>query len=134
MRLIRLNTRWVRFICFAFGLVLAYGGYRQFPLASEPTLGVVAETMGDGLDQILGTAMLIIGSFLASISTAVEGVYAYQGWNRGKHWSNMVNLIFAILLFAFVAYLTWPGFQWALAIAAITAIAIIANKLMKRRK
>lgn len=133
MGFIRLNTRRVRIICLALGLFLAYEGYRQLPVMTEPTLGAIAQTATFGFSQILGTGLLILGSFLASVSSALEGIYAYQGWAKFKKMGAIVNVAVAVLVFALVAYLTWPGFQWALAATIVAIVALYANKLVKKQ-
>ncbi|HHU32122.1 MAG: hypothetical protein ACOX1Y_01545 [Zhaonellaceae bacterium] len=133
MSFIRLNTRGFRTVCLALGLFLAYEGYRQIPVMTEPTLGAIAQTTSLGLSQILGTAMLIIGSFIASVSSLLEGIYAYQGWSRTKNAGAIINIVAAILIFALVAYLTWPGFQWALAATIVAVVAFYANKIVKKQ-
>ena len=131
MGLIRLNTRWFRSFCLALGLFLAYQGYHQLPITTEPTLGAIAETTSIGLSQIFGTLLLIVGSFIASAASVLEGIYAYQGWEKGRNLSGLIHIAVAVLIFAFVAYLAWPGFQWALAAVIIAAVALYANKLVK---
>lgn len=133
MRLIRLNTRMFRFLCLVFGLFLAYEGYRQFPVITEPTLDIAADTMEGGFSQLFGTAMLIVGSLIAGLATTIEGVYAYQGWNQERNWVFAVNFVLAAAILALVAFLTWPGFQWVLAATAVLAVVILANKIVKKR-
>ena len=133
MRFIRLNTRGFRTVCLALGLFLAYEGYRQIPIMSEPTLGSIAQTASLGISQVIGTVLLIVGSFIASISSALEGIYAYQGWLKTKKWGAIINVIAAALIFALVAYLTWPGFQWALAATIVAVVAMCANKIVKKQ-
>lgn len=134
MGLIRWNTRMARIVGFVIGLSLAYIGYRQIPFGAEPTLGVAVESLESSLGQIIGTTMLIVGSFLASVSTVLEGIYAYRGWSKNRHWLHILNLVFAVLLLILVAYLTWPGFEWALAATVVIVLAILVNRLVKEQE
>lgn len=134
MGLIRWNTRTARIIGFIIGLFLAYTGYRQIPFGAEPTLGVAVDSWESSLGQILGTTMLILGSFIAGFSTVLEGIYAYRGWNKNKHWLNLLNLVFAALVLMLVAYLTWPGFAWALVATLVIVLAVLVNKLANEQK
>lgn len=134
MGVIQWNSRVARIVCFALGLFLAYTGYRQIPYGAEPTLGVVVDSWEASLGQLLGTAMLIVGSFMASFATVLEGIYAYQGWYKNRHWLHILNLIFSAFVLLLVAYLTWPGFEWALGAALVIGLAVLANELVKIQK
>ncbi|MDS1029117.1 hypothetical protein RDV78_01190 [Bacillota bacterium LX-D] len=130
MKFIQLNKRIVRIICFLFGMVLAYIGYHELPVPAETTLGFAIESVGHSLDQFLGMSLLVFGSFMASISTCFEAIYAYRNWLKTRQLTKMINCLSAILVLALVVYLTWPGFQWALGLSVLAVLACLDRKTL----